>query len=101
MVENGGFPLPAPAEVGEIRFVPIKPDEDVVATDLTFEIKDEVWNGLVKVLQFYRDEASGFTARRAMTKMADASRYDHLSRFGEWELSEPARARRVGFGDDE
>jgi ATP-dependent helicase/nuclease subunit B len=36
----------------------------------------------------YAQPGQGYTARRALEKTSDASDYDHLSRHGEWEMTD-------------
>jgi double-strand break repair protein AddB len=99
LVERGGFGLPEPLEVGEIRYVGIAERGKTVATDLGPAEKAEVWQGLVRLLSLYMQETTGFTARRALMKTTDISDYDHLSRFGEWDLTQPGRPERMGDAD--
>ncbi len=99
IAERGAFELPAPVDVAEIRYVGVKDGQKPVPTALTDEMKAETWAGLVKLLAHYRRGDSGFTARRAMMKRDAPSDYDHLSRFGEWDLSDRAAPQPVG-GDD-
>ena len=96
LVERGAFSLPAPAEVAEIRYVGVSEAGKVVATPLDAAMKDEIWNGLVKLLSHYRRGGTGFSARRAHMSVSDTSDYDQLSRFGEWDMAAPTQAVRVG-----
>jgi RecB family exonuclease len=100
LAERGGFDLPGPVDVAEIRYVGISEKGKVVATELTDEIKARTWAGLVTLLAYYRQLDSGFTARRAMLKREQVGKYDHLARYGEWDLSDPAEPVIVGGRDD-
>ena len=53
--------------------------------------ESDVWSELTKLLTQYQSADQGFTARRAMVTGADASDYDHLSRFGEWDTTQPGK----------
>lgn len=99
LVERGGFALPEPLEVGEIRYVGIAEKGKTVATLLTDADKAEVWEGLVRLIATTLRGSAGFTARRALMKTTDRSDYDQLSRFGEWDLTQKGRAIRVGDHD--
>jgi ATP-dependent helicase/nuclease subunit B len=99
MVERGAFALPPPLQVGEIRYVGIGAKAKTVDSAITETILAETWAGLVQLLAHYRSAGSGFTARRAMVRREDVSDYDHLSRFGEWDISDAAEGVILG-GED-
>ena len=86
-------------EVGEIRYVGMTDKGKVVATEMTDELREATWDGLVKLLRHYRRADTGFTARRAMMLAGQPGDYDLLSRFGEWDLSAPAQDETVGAPD--
>ena len=50
----------------------------------------QVWTEFHALIAAYFDPDQGYTARRAMLKEGDASDYDQLARFGEWDVSDPA-----------
>ena len=99
LVERGAFGVPVPLEVGEIRYVGMTDKGKVVATEMTDELREATWDGLVKLLRHYRRADTGFTARRAMMLAGQPGDYDLLSRFGEWDLSAPAQDETVGAPD--
>ena len=51
---------------------------------------EDFWSGFVDLVSNYLNSDSGFTARRAAEKLEVSDDYDHLSRWGEWELSDHA-----------
>jgi double-strand break repair protein AddB len=53
-----------------------------------------VWEALERLIRRMADPATGYTARRTGQR-AEAD-YAHLSRYGEWRLSQPAVAEDVG-----
>ncbi|PIE08300.1 MAG: double-strand break repair protein AddB [Rhodobacterales bacterium] len=96
IAEAGGFADLAPAPVMQVAYIglgantrfepmPVAP-EDVAATG----------NDLQTLIRAYHTRAQGYTARRMPEKQSFAGDYDHLSRFGEWDLSTPPDAREVG-----
>ena len=89
MAERGAFPTLGPREVagmthihlggdGEEKPYPAKPGE-----------VDKTWAQLESLIAAYQRADTGYTARRAMHKDSDVSDYDHLSRLGEWDTTEP------------
>jgi hypothetical protein len=49
---------------------------------------DQVWAEFVQLMTNYADPDQGYTARRALMKDTDFADYDHLSRFGEWDVTD-------------
>ena len=47
------------------------------------------------LIENWRDQSRGYTARMAMLKKDAFSAYDHLSRFGEWGPSDDASSEDV------
>lgn len=89
MAERGAFPTLGPREVsgmthihlggdGEEKPYPAKPGE-----------VDKTWAQLESLIAAYQRAETGYSARRAMHKDTDVSDYDHLSRLGEWDTTEP------------
>jgi double-strand break repair protein AddB len=87
MAENGGFAQLGLAEVARIVFVGLKAKLDIVETDLQPGQVAEVWGEFGKLIASYARPSQGYTARRAMKTEGDPSDYDHLSRFGEWDMT--------------
>jgi ATP-dependent helicase/nuclease subunit B len=50
----------------------------------------------VQLLASYARRDTGYVARRAVFETRFALDYDHLSRFGEWQMSDRAVPARVG-----
>jgi RecB family exonuclease len=87
MAENGAFADLGPAEVARIAYVGLKADLKVVETELQPEQVNEVWADFEKLIAAYASPSQGYTARRALKAERDVSDYDHLSRFGEWDMT--------------
>lgn len=49
---------------------------------------DTFWPEFCELIKTYQLAETGFTARRAMLEHKDISDYDHLSRLGEWDVTE-------------
>ncbi|MCX7287174.1 MAG: PD-(D/E)XK nuclease family protein [Rhodobacterales bacterium] len=88
MAERGGFPGLDPAEVAKITYVGVKGDLKEVATDLAPGEIDRVWDEFQKLIADFARPSQGYTARRAPHDTKYVSDYDHLSRFGEWEMTD-------------
>jgi len=56
---------------------------------------------LAALIAAYDDPARGYTARRAAETTAFEGDYDHLARYGEWDLTAAATPIPVGAGPGE
>ena len=92
MAERGGFGTPA--EVGMISYIGLSGDK-AIDTPLTPAEIDEIWTRFVKLIRAYQGENQGYTARRAVFDTRYPGDYDHLSRFGEWDMTDRARTERL------
>lgn len=96
MAERDAFKGLEGAEVELISYVGLGTNPEAVESTITPQITGEVWEGLYKLIAHYLGAASGFTARRAVTKERFEGDYDHLSRYGEWETTDDPVAEEVG-----
>ncbi|PLL14705.1 double-strand break repair protein AddB [Tabrizicola sp. TH137] len=96
MAERDGFPGLEASEVAQITYVGLGSNPKVEATEITPEITAEVWDGLRALVAHYADQSNGYTARRAVQKERFEGDYDHLSRFGEWDTTDPPTGDVVG-----
>jgi double-strand break repair protein AddB len=87
MAENGAFPDLGPAEVAGIAFVGVKAEMKIVQTEMRPGQVAGVWEDFGRLIAAYARPSQGYTARRALKSERDVSDYDHLSRFGEWDMS--------------
>ena len=88
MAEGGGFKGLGPAEVAKLSYVGLKAELAVETTDLQPGEVAEVWADFGRLMASYARATQGYTARRALESVRDASDYDHLSRFGEWDMTD-------------
>ena len=63
---------------------------------LPSETVEGVWERLEQLIAAYLDPKQGFSARRALFEQKTVSDYDHLSRFGEWDMTAAADGEDVG-----
>ncbi|MGJ8546154.1 MAG: double-strand break repair protein AddB [Sulfitobacter sp.] len=95
MIEEGAFKKLGPGVVAEAMFIGLGSKPGEVPAPLSEEPPSEVMQNLRDLLAFYQDGANGFTARLALQKDTDTGRYDHLSRFGEWEVADQPSAETL------
>ncbi|MBN8632940.1 MAG: double-strand break repair protein AddB [Rhodobacterales bacterium] len=88
MAEGGGFKGLGPAEVARVVYVGLK--AELKRSEITLEpgAVAEVWAEFGRLIASYARAGQGYTARRALVSVRDVSDYDHLSRFGEWEMTD-------------
>jgi double-strand break repair protein AddB len=90
MAETGAFAELGLAEVAQVVFVGVNAELKLAPTDLTPGAVSEVWAEFAKLIEAFARPSQGYTARRAMRLERDRSDYDHLSRFGEWDMTKGA-----------
>ncbi|MBS0123757.1 double-strand break repair protein AddB [Thetidibacter halocola] len=89
MLEQGGFAPLAPRHVAAATYISLAPgDPKEVPAPLEAMPPADVWRDFTALIAAYADAAKGYTARRALQKDSDRADYDHLSRFGEWDVTD-------------
>jgi ATP-dependent helicase/nuclease subunit B len=96
MAERGAFPGIGPAQVARVSYVGLGPTPKVEEIVSEERVWDGAWADLHRLIAAYAQRSQGYTARRAMYGERDESEYDHLSRFGEWAISDAPRPEDVG-----
>ncbi|MFN4157114.1 MAG: double-strand break repair protein AddB [Gemmobacter sp.] len=97
IVERGGFAdLGGPRAVETVAYLGLGSTPKLEVMAVTPEMTGAVWDGLAGLIGAYLDPARGYTARRAMQWTRFASDYDHLARFGEWQMTDAAVTQPVG-----
>ena len=96
MAEKGGFASLGPREVVRISYIGLGPGEKLEETDIIAAELDELWARFVTLIQRYAQPGTCYTARRAIFESRHPLDYDHLSRFGEWQMSDHATGFDVG-----
>jgi ATP-dependent helicase/nuclease subunit B len=88
MVESGGFRGLDAGEVARVVYVGVR--AELKTSEITLEpgTVAEIRAEFGKLMAAYARPSQGYTARRAMEKTTDTSDYDHLSRFGEWDMTD-------------
>jgi ATP-dependent helicase/nuclease subunit B len=96
MVDRGGFSQIGPRAVASFSYVGLGAGGNEVETSLEkFDLESE-WLRFETLINRYSQRNTGYTARRAEMSLRLQGDYDHLSRFGEWQLTDDATPSPVG-----
>lgn len=96
MAEAGGFGQLGPQEVSKITYVGLGSKGAETGQTITPDVLGAVRDGVEQLIGGYADPALGYTARRAVFTEAFPGDYDHLARFGEWEMTDTPELQDVG-----
>lgn len=99
MAERGAFEVFGPVEVDGATYIGLgsAPVEEPIA--LPPGETDKAWDGLCALLAAFAGRGRGYTSRRAVAEERMEGDYDHLARYGEWEMSDPPVPEDVGPQD--
>jgi ATP-dependent helicase/nuclease subunit B len=89
MVERGAFAALGARTVQSATFIGVNAAMKNVEAPLKKQPPDQVWAALETLLAHWQRNDRGYTARLALFSKTDISPYDHLSRYGEWDTSQP------------
>ncbi|MCF1708228.1 double-strand break repair protein AddB [Tabrizicola sp. J26] len=92
MAERGGFAALGPRQVARVTYVGLGAGAKIESTEIAADLLDRVWNELLALIRQYGRQDQGYASRRAMFGERQAGDYDHLARFGEWDMSDPPSA---------
>ncbi len=95
MVERGAFEAIQPKHVERAVYIGLGSNPAEVEAPLSEVSAVQIWSEFEELIESYLSEEQGFTARSAMPKTDDASDYDLLSRFGEWDITHAPDGKRV------
>jgi ATP-dependent helicase/nuclease subunit B len=99
MAEGGGFKGLDPEEVARVVYVGLKAELKTSAIELEPGQVTETWDEFTRLIAAFARPRQGYTARRALESVRDANDYDHLSRFGEWDLTDDPVPEDLGQED--
>ena len=88
MAERGGFVNIGPREVAKISYIGLGSSPKVEETAITETLLSEVWEDLHKLIARYFSPVQGYPSRRAVFEDRFPGDYDHLARYGEWEMTD-------------
>ncbi|NEX48114.1 double-strand break repair protein AddB [Pseudotabrizicola algicola] len=98
LAEEGGFKGLGPQQVAKITYVGLGSAGKVTEDDITPEKLEGVRDGLYHLIGSYARRGQGYPSRRAVFSERYPGDYDHLARFGEWEMTDPPDPQDVGEG---
>lgn len=96
MAERGGFVSLGPDEVALITYIGLGAGQKIEETEITSALLAQEWAKLTKLISRYMDRDTFYAARRALFEQRYERSYDHLARFGEWQMTDRAVPVRVG-----
>lgn len=96
MARRGGFDALGPVDVAGIRYIQLGGEGRTHGREYSPDMEAQNWSGFLRLIGAYLSGDTGFTAMRAPEKTSYAGDYDHLSRYGEWSLTDPAQPVKVG-----
>lgn len=96
MVERGAFPELGARQVEGVTHVRLGGDGEEATLLDEDGLYQETWQGLLKLAAIYADPRTGYTSRRAVFSSRETGDYDHLARFGEWDIDDPSLPVDVG-----
>ena len=96
MAERGAFAaLDGPRQVAGITYIGLgsSPKEDTSTPDEA--TLGKVWEELHHLIREYMTPERGYVSRRAMHEERFPGDYDHLARYGEWEMTDEAKPEDI------
>ena len=96
IAERGGFDDLPPETVAEVAYIGLGGKPGEVPHEVDAELLATVWTELHDLIDAYASATQGYMPRRMLEKREEVTDYDQLSRFGEWDESQPAQLMKVG-----
>lgn len=96
IAESGGFKGVEARRVSRITYIGLAGDGKNTDAFLSDEDIEATRQGLRQLIGRYQERGLGYTARRAVLTEESRGDYDHLARFGEWEMADDPRGETVG-----
>lgn len=100
LASQGGFKTLGPTEVSRITYVGLGGEGKEVSHVITDDVQAATLRGVRNLLSKYRNSAQGYASRRAVFSETFPGDFDHLARYGEWEMTDAPVHFRVGPEDD-
>lgn len=96
MVERGAFEVLGPRAVAAYSYIQLGGDGTETRYECDPDLIAETWTGLHRLVAAYLRAETGFASRRSVQKADERGDYDHLARFGEWEMTDEPVPEDVG-----
>lgn len=99
LAAEGAFGALGLAEVARITYVGLGGDGGETTAEITPAVQEATRKGLDRLLRPYKTRGQGYTSRRAVFSEHFSGDYDHLARYGEWEMTDLPLHAPVGDGE--
>ncbi|MEF3045938.1 double-strand break repair protein AddB [Pseudotabrizicola sp. L79] len=99
LAEAGGFGGLGPQTVSRISYIGLAGDGKLTSMPVTEASLTETRDGLMRLIRSYMTHGQGYIARRAVQTEQSKGDFDHLARFGEWEMTDASVPEDVGPED--
>jgi double-strand break repair protein AddB len=96
MASAGSFPGIPAGPVARVAQIHLGGGGGILDIDCTPEALDTDWASLRALVEAYQRRGQGYAARSRVFLLSGAGDYDHLSRRGEWDDSDPVAPEEVG-----
>ncbi|MCE8439500.1 double-strand break repair protein AddB [Rhodovulum sulfidophilum] len=96
IAERGGFEEIPAAPVDHVTYIGLGQPPKTVTNWLDDDLVARSWAELGRLIDRYARPEQGYTARNRIQKRSDITDYDLLSRFGEWDETDPPEPEDVG-----
>jgi len=100
MAQRGAFGDVSNQNAVQISYVSLGSKIELVQTHLDENRLAQEWADLTTLISAYQNPQTGYAARRADFETRLPRDYDHLSRYGEWQTSDPAQLIWLGADGD-
>jgi ATP-dependent helicase/nuclease subunit B len=96
MAERGAFAQIGPRTVSAVTYIQLGGEGLETSTARLEGEFDDHWKRLLGLIRHYFDPNTGYSARRAVFEAGREEDYDHLARFGEWQMADKPVPEDVG-----
>ncbi|MDW4549125.1 double-strand break repair protein AddB [Defluviimonas sp. D31] len=96
MAERGGFADLGPRAVEGATYIWLGGDGSEKPSKIDDAVIARTWAELERLIAAYRRRETGYASRRAVFEARRDGDYDHLARFGEWEMGDGPEPEDVG-----
>lgn len=96
MAEKGAFEGLGPSDVASFSYIGLGSGQKVEESRREEVDLETEWKRFLILITRYAQRETGYVSRRAVFETRIAGDYDHLARFGEWEMTDRAAPQPVG-----
>jgi ATP-dependent helicase/nuclease subunit B len=96
IAEGGRLSDLGPQEVAALAYISLGTSGKDLHVAFAPSEAEEIWDQFCGLIGHWQRRAAGYTARRMMKSNSGTSDFDHLSRYGEWDITDNAAPEDVG-----